>query len=235
MDIKPSHNVYFLPLIIWVFLATVGCTTVDSEEKSYPQSWPPLIKLNDNKCEFPLGTFSNKNTSAKYEYDSSSYDIAPTLDNILVTSPSNNTVTHLRIEKPKPGKIRIRTFALINNLEILIDEEFFDLNKATCINGRFSFVSDTLYPGLATFESEDYNPLVTAAYMVTSFGIGAPISRWWDYRLALSSDGSLIVRRLSFESDLALIVIYIRGVTDDDWFLYKSVDPKKLVDRQNEH
>lgn len=226
MGVKTKQINYLL--VIGMLLGAVGCATVDVEEKSYPSSWPDLVDRRASSCAPPSGMFANIASREKLQYENQTHWPSPSLEAIFGATLKIDMATHVRTDEPQPGTMRIRTYGLSEGYEVTLDEQLLDLDKARCVDGRLSIVTDTIYPGISSYEEESYNPLVTAAYVVGTLGIGAPISRWWDYRFALGTDGSLIVRRVNIESGL-LFLMYIRTAMDDDWFLFEAVDASDLA------
>lgn len=121
----------------------------------------------------------------------------------------------------------VRQYGFQADEEVLLDEFSINPDNIDCEDNRFTVYTSTTHENFSSYESDSYNPLYTAAYAVGTLGIGGPISKWWKYRFALDSDGSLIVRRIRMESGL-LFLIYTRTAMDDDWFLFKSPDKEQL-------
>ena len=92
-----------------------------------------------------------------------------------------------------------------------------------CRHGRFSMVSKTTHETFNSYKDDQYDPLYTAAYLIGTFGMGAPISHWYEYNLAVNKDNALAVRRLRINSGL-LFLIYTRTAMADDWFIFESAE-----------
>lgn len=206
-------------------LIICGCVTVNSEQSNYPNNWPALTTT---RCTLPSGTFTNISSDAHYEYENSYRFPPPTLAQVLINDFSIIDVTHINIGTTTTEQLRIKAFGVRDGEEIYIGEQLYNLNQSQCKNNRWTLVSKTTHEGFKGYNQEDYDPLYTATYLLATFGMGAPISKWWDYRIALNKNGALTVRRLNMQSGL-LFSIYTRTAMDDDWFLFEPADIQKLV------
>ena len=214
--------------IAYLVIFLCGCATISSEESNYPGHWPTLTTAKTDHCNPPLGTFNNISSNAHYEYENSYQFPAPTMAHIFISDFSIIDVTHINIEAVGKKQLRIKAFGISNGMEKLIGEQLFDLDQSYCKNNRWALASKTTHEGFKDYNQEKYDPLYTAAYWIGPFGLGAPISKWWEYRFTSSANGGLAVRRLKMESAL-LFSVYTRIAMNDDWFLFEPADLQKLI------
>lgn len=146
------------------------------------------------------------------------------LDQAFTSEQSARPATHVTIQSSTSRQVVIRLLEVVDDQATLIVEQKIEPGRIKCRDGRFTLISKAAYARLSSYEDGPYNPLVTAAYAVGTLGVGAPIARWYEYRLGLNQENELVVRRLEIDSGL-LFLIYSRAAMADDWFVFAAVDP----------
>jgi len=191
-----------------------ACGTINRELENYPAEWPKLAVTN---CSLPLGVFPNLPDAAAYQYVDERIPMS-----LEQAFNSFHGSSHLRIESGDDAQYQISLFAVSDTEDSFRGDFLITSNDYSCKQKRLNLVSETTHETFRSYQDPEYSPLYTAAYVVGTFGMGAPISNWWEYRLAMAEDGSLVIRRLHMSSGL-LFLIYSRIAMSDDWFIFNPV------------
>ncbi len=200
-----------------------ACVSVDRELKNYSAEWPRLV---DTNCAPPLGTFANLPDEAHYEYEDRRTSMS-----LEQAFNSFHQSSHVNIEAIEDGQYKISFLSIVDTEVSLLGDILLTKDDYTCKENRFTLISDTTHETFSGYQDPEYNPLYTAAYVIGTFGIAGPLSEWWEYRLTLAEDGSLIIRRLEMDSGL-LFLMYARTAMNDDWFRFESA-PITLLPKLN--
>ena len=196
----------------------------------YPVTWPELVPTIEARCALPNGLFENTVALSRYEYADSYQYPPPTLAGVFGATSFVGEITHLRLETLPQGGLRVTGFGVENSHEVQLSEAVVEEERFECRSGRWSIKTDATRWGWNGLQ-DAYDPTLMAAYLVGTFGVIMPMSRWWNFVFAKTVDGSLALRRLNMESAVMLMVFYGRSAMNDDWFLYLPTDAERAIEQ----